>query len=133
MKHPKIPFLLAITTAGLLLYGCFLGPEREPCTGRLIVENPIPDTTVAVGDTLFIDLAYPPAFVSSEGNITYIPSIKQGSNYVNINKMENPNDNQRLSILLIIGESFGDAILELGANSGCLENSTTFNVTVTDP
>jgi hypothetical protein len=38
-----------------------------------------------------------------------------------------------LSILLIIGESVGDAILELGANSGCLENSTTFNVTVTDP
>jgi hypothetical protein len=48
-------------------------------------------------------------------------------------QMENPNDNQRLSILLIIGESVGEAILELEANSGCLENQTTINITVTDP
>jgi len=127
MKYLNILTLFALAIAGLLLYSC---TRSGPCEGLLRLENPIPDTTVAVGDTLFIDLVNPPVFVSSEGNITFIPSIKRGSNHININKMENPNDNQRLSILLIIGESVGDAVLELQAASGCLENQTTINITV---
>jgi len=127
MKHFNLPILFALAIAGLLLYSC---TRSGPCEGSLRLENPIPDTTVAVGDTLFIDLANPPVFVSSEGQISYIPSVMQGQMNVDVIQMENPNDNQRLSILLIIGESVGEAILELEANSACLENQTTFNVTV---
>lgn len=132
MKHPKIPFLLAITTAGLLLYGCFLGPEREPCTGRLILENPIPDTTVAVGDTLFIDLAYPPAFVSSEGRVSYFPSLNSGFFNVDVNRISNPNDGGKVTLLRIIGREIGEGILQLEAKSGCLENQTMITINVTE-
>ena len=132
MKYPNLPFLVAIATGALLLYGCILGPEikDEPCTGRLVLENPIPDTTVAVGDTLFIDLAEPPVFVSSEERISYLPSVKQRQKRVHVNLIPNSNNNERLTILTITGESVGKVMAELMASSGCLENSTTFNITV---
>lgn len=133
LKYPKIPFLLAIATATLLLYGCFLGPEREPCTGRLILENPISDTTVAVGDTLFIDLSNPPVFVSSEGRVSYDSQVLTGLSHVDLNFISNPNDDGYFSLFLIIGESVGKPTAELKAFSDCLENSTTFNITITEP
>ena len=133
MKHLNLPFLVAIATGALLLYGCILGPEikDEPCTGRLILENPIPDTTVAVGDTLFIDLAEPPVFVSSEGRrISYLPSVRQRQMRVHVNLIPNTNNDERLTKLTIKGGSVGKVMAELMASSGCLENSTTFNITV---
>lgn len=132
MKHLNLPILLAIATAALLLYGCILGPEREPCTGRLILENPIPDTTVAVGDTLFIDLANPPVFVSTEGTVTYSPNQRSGFLNINVNRIANPDDNDELTLLRIIGKEMGEAILQLEANSGCLENQTTITINVTE-
>ena len=133
MKYSKTPILFAIATATLLLYGCFLGPEREPCTGRLTLENPIPDTTVAVGDTLFIDLANPPVFVSSEGRVAYDFMEVTGSTNIDLNRMENPNDDGNFTLLIVIGLAQGEAIAEVTGKDGCLENSTTFNVSVTEP
>jgi len=130
MKNLNLPILLAIATAALLLYGCLLGPEREPCTGRLILENPIPDTTVAVGDTLFIDLANPPTFVSTEGRVTYATSVLQGSGNVDTNIKSNSNDNGNFTLLLVSGESEGEGLIEIRAFSECLENQTTINITV---
>jgi hypothetical protein len=131
LKYFKILFLFAITTTVLFLYGCQQGSVNEPCNERITLENAIPATTVAVGDTLFIDLTNPPMFVSSEGNVTYTSSIKQGSNLVNINILENTDDNQRLSILSIIGKSVGESVLELQADSGCIEDQTTIDITIT--
>jgi hypothetical protein len=132
MKNLNLPILLAIATAALLLYGCLLGPEREPCTGRLILENPIPDTTVAIGDTLFIDLATPPVFVSSEGRVSYSLNRIQGNTNIRVNLIDNPNDGNKNTLFLIAGINQGESIIELGANSGCLENSVTFNITTTE-
>jgi hypothetical protein len=114
----------------MILYGCFLGPEREPCTGRLVLENPIPDTTVAVGDTLFIDLANPPVFVSTEGEITYSYSVITSGLYINPAIVANPDDNNNFTNLMIIGLKKGKATTELKAVDGCLENSIKFNTTV---
>ena len=132
MKYSKTPILFAIATATLLLYGCFLGPEREQCTGRLILENAIPDTTVAVGDTLFIDLANPPVFVSSEGEVTYLfQALTNGTN-IDLNRMENANDDGKFTLLIVIGLARGETRAEVTGKDGCLENSTTFDITITE-
>lgn len=135
MKHLNPPSLLAITTATLLLSGCILGPElkEEPCTELITVENPIPDTTVAVGDTLLIDLVKPPVFISSGGrSISYQTSVRQREKRVHVNLIPNSNDNERLTKLTIRGESVGKVMGELMASSGCRENSTTFNIAITE-
>lgn len=116
----------------LLLFGC-LGPERGPCTGSLTLEDPIPDTTVAVGDTLFIDLANPPLFVSSEGRVSYSVNSIQGVTNIRANLIDNPNDGNKNTLFLIAGINQGESILELVANSDCLENNTTLNLTITEP
>lgn len=83
-----------------------------------------------MGDTLFIDLANPPVFVSSEGRISYLPVLQSGYLNVDVNKVANSEDNGRLSIHRIIGREVGDAVLALQASSECLENQTTINITV---
>jgi len=121
--------LLAIATTGLLLIGC-LGPEIGPCTGSLTIENPLPDNSVSVEDTLFVDLANPPVFVSSEGEITYSYSVITGGRYINPAIVANPGDNNKFTNLMIIGLTKGKATTELKAVDGCLENSIRFNTTV---
>lgn len=136
MKHLNLPLLLAIAAAALLLYGCILGPElkEEPCTDSLRVENPIPDTTVEVGDTLLIDLVNPPVFVSSEDRrMSYQTSVRQRQKRVHLNLISNSDENERFSNLTITGESAGKVMAEIMASSSCDGNSTTFNVTVTEP
>lgn len=124
MKHLNLPTLFALAIAGLLLYSC---TRSGPCEGSLRLENPIPDTTVAVGDTLFIDLANPPVFVSSEGKVSYDYTIVSGVTNSNMNLIGDTG-----SILTIIGRSSGESILEVRAISGCLENSQVLTITITD-
>lgn len=95
--------------------------------------NPIPDVTVAVGDTVHIDLANPPVFVSSGGRVSYDFGLQSGLLNVDLNRMPNPKDNGKYTLLLVIGERKGTAIAELRAISGCLENATFFNIIVTEP
>ena len=126
---------LLATAIVLLVAGCniFGTGQSGRCEGSLTLEHPIPDTTVAVGDTLFIDLANPPVFVSSKSEISYAFEVLTGLSHVDLNRMENPNDGGNFSLLLIIGEAKGEARAELQANSSCLENSLTFNIIVTEP
>lgn len=122
--------LLPIIVLSFYLISC---TQSGPCEGSLILENPIPDTTVALGDTLFIDLTDPPVFVSSEGRVSYDSEVLTGLSHVDLNFISNLNDNGDFSLFLIIGESTGEAIAELKATDGCLENSLNFNITVTEP
>ena len=71
MKRTLLITTLLIATA-VLLSNC---TADGPCEGSLTLENPIPDVTVAVGDTVFIDLADPPVFVSSEGRVFVFTSF----------------------------------------------------------
>lgn len=127
-RTPLILFLLLATA--VLLSTC---TQSGPCEGSLTLENPIPDTTVAVGDTLFIDLTDPPVFVSLEGRVSYSFGVLSGLSNVDLNRMANPNDDGNYTLFLVIGEAEGEAIAELRAKNGCLENSLTFNITVTEP
>ena len=138
MKYPTLFFLIAIATAALLFYGCLLGPElkEEPCTVLLTVENPIPDTNVTVGDTLFVDLNNPPVFVSTANRrISYHSSVRQREKRVGLKLIADSNENQseELTTIQIVGQSVGRVSTEITASSSCHENSTTFNITVTDP
>lgn len=136
IKHPTLPILLAIASAALFLSGCFLGPElqEEPCTDLLTIENPIPDATVAAGDTLLIDLVNPPVFVSSEGRrISYQTSVRQRQERVHLNLISNSIENEIFAHLTIKGESVGKVMAEIVASTSCDGNSTTFNITVTNP
>lgn len=126
-------FLLMFIGVALLLNNC---TQEGVCEGSLTLENPIPDTTVAVGDTLFIDLANPPVFVSSEGMITYDYLIVGGTHSggtlnADLSIIENANDEGNFTLLLVIGEAEGEAVAELRPKDGCLENSTTFNILIT--
>ena len=131
MKQFNLPILLAIATASLLLYGCILGPERGSCEGSLTLENPIPDTTVAVGDTLLIDLTNPPVFVSSKGRVSYSYSILTGIQNVDLSVIADPNDAEG-RLLIIVGETTGEAMVEILASSGCLENSQKLDINIID-
>lgn len=126
MKHLNLSFLFALAIAGLLLYSC---TRSGPCEGALRLENPIPDTTVAVGDTLFIDLADPPVFVSSEGRVSYSYSILTGIQNVDLSVIADPNDAEG-RLLIIVGETIGEAMIEILASSGCLENSQKLNLNI---
>ncbi len=123
MKKTLLLPLFLISIA-LWLANC---TQSGPCTGSLTLENPIPDITVAVGDTVLIDLTNPPVFVSTEGRVSY--SLDQLSGYIAISTSityslygENP-------LLRIEGLDSGDAIIELRASSECLENHTTIKIT----
>jgi hypothetical protein len=98
MKQAPLILFLLLATA-VLLSNC---TQSGPCEGSLTLENPLPDTTVAVGDTLFIDLTDPPVFVSSEGEVTYDYSIESGVTNSNMNLIGNKG-----SILTITGRAVG--------------------------
>lgn len=107
--------------------------QAGPCDGYLKLVNPLPDTTVVVQDTLFIDLANPPVFESSNGLVSTYDFIElNGSRNISLNRMTNSNDGGRLTILVVAGLSIGNATVQLKAYSKCLENSTTFTVSVVD-
>ncbi|SMO94190.1 hypothetical protein [Gracilimonas mengyeensis] len=127
MKRTPLILFLLLAPVVLLLQNC---SQSGPCKGSLTLENPIPDTTVAVGDTLFIDLTDPPVFVSSKGRVSYSFDVISGLRNIDLNRLANPNDRGDYTLFIIIGESVGEAIAELRAGSGCLENETTFNVNV---
>ncbi|MAO64411.1 MAG: hypothetical protein CL666_05380 [Balneola sp.] len=128
MKRTPLILLLLLATA-VLLSNC---TQSGPCEGSLILENPIPDTTVAVGDTLFIDLTNPPVFVSSEGRISYHFNGIQGATNIRLNLVDNPNDDDKNTLFLIYGLNQGESILELKASSSCLENSQLLKITITE-
>jgi hypothetical protein len=118
-------FTLLIIT---LLASC---SAEGPCKGTLVLTNPISDVTVAVGDTVFIDLSNPPVFVSSKGRVSYFYNIKAGVLDVNLNVRENPINENSLE-LEIVGRRVGVAIVELLASASCMENSYIFNITITE-
>jgi hypothetical protein len=118
-----LPYLVLVIT---LLASC----SEKPCEGTLVLTNPIPDVTVAVGDTVYIDLANPPVFVSSEGRVSYDYQVYIGTLNANLNMTKNASDNNNFTLLLVIGRSVGVAVAELLPNDGCLENKTTFNINI---
>jgi hypothetical protein len=122
-----IRYISYITISVFLFLAC---TQAGPCEGSLVLENPIPDTTVAVGDTLFIDLTDPPVFVSSEGEVTYFYSIVSGVSYVNPSIITEHNNGSKSDYLQIIGRVLGDSIVELQASSDCLENSQLLTINV---
>jgi len=132
MKLKYISLIVPAITV-FVMSGCnlFSTTQEGPCEGSLTLENPIPDTTVAVGDTVAIDLTNPPVFKSTKNDISYSFSGLQGITRIRLNLVDNPNDNNKNSLLLIRGISKGDVRIELIALSECLENTTTINITVT--
>ncbi len=125
-KHLHIAVAIFIIA---LLASC--GDDR--CEGSLIVVNTIPDITMAVGDTVYIDLTTPRVFESPPNNaISYAVSPLSGFGIVQVLQMqnENENDNERATIIRIIGKSSGNAKVLVEAGTGCLVNETTFNITV---
>jgi hypothetical protein len=123
-KHLHIALAIFIIA---LLASC--GDDR--CEGSLTVVNTIPDITVAVGDTVYVDLTNPRIFERPPNNaISYAVSQLSGFLLVQVLQMQNANDNERATLIRIIGKSSGDAKMLVEAGAGCLVNETTFNITV---
>jgi len=134
-----LPVLLlcSMVLAGLLLFSkC--QTERSGCEGKIVVQNPIPDTTLyAGGDSLMIDLVgNPPVFVQTahkgmsftaqftdlEGQLVVFPTMQS-----------NPKTNQG-SILKVVPYNVGKAIVYVTAKDGCIDykEGLSFKVTVID-
>lgn len=129
MKTKKA-VLIAILPISLLVF-LLLNSSCDPiCEGYLRVINPIPDTTLVVGDTLFIDLTDPPVFKSSEDRIDYWYNVLDGNFYSDLSIYTGYNKEDKIDSLQIIGRSPGKSIVKLIGVSDCLENSTTFTVNV---
>lgn len=132
MLHYKAlyPLLILSLVVGITGWSC---TQEGLCEGTLVVENPIEDITMSVGETLFIDLINPPVFVSSEGCIVYDMSNLTGIGIIDVNLEKNPDDNEQLSMLKINTIKEGEAIIKLSAYCGCLENQFNFEVTSIKP
>ena len=123
-KHLHIAIAVFIIA---LLASC--GDDR--CEGSLTVVNTIPDITMAVGDTVYVDLTNPRIFERPPDDaIAYRITRLYGVEFVKFNILTNPNNNNRLSIIEIIGRSAGEAMQKVEAGAGCLQNETTFKITV---
>ena len=116
-------FIVAASVILLLVYNC---TADGPCEGYLRVVNPIPDTTVVVGDTLFIDLADPFVFESSKGNTSFLPAVTYGFRYLGVNAIYKGEE----TILLVIGKEKGNGEITVFASDDCLENKAIFKVSI---
>ena len=132
--------ILFIAAALLVSFGLFseCQTERSGCEGKIVVQNPIPDTTLyAHGDSLMIDLVgNPPVFVQTankqmvfdagstdlEGQLVVFPTMQS-----------NPKTNQG-SILKVVPYNVGKAIVYVTAKDGCIDykEGLSFKVTVID-
>lgn len=142
LKPKVIHILPALILSGIGIMSLFLFSKcdtaRSECEGNIVVQNPIPDTTLyAGGDSLMIDLVgSPPVFVQTankqmvfnarftglEGQLVVFPTIKL-----------NPNTGD-VSILKVVPYNTGKAIVYVTAKDGCIDywEGLSFNVTVID-
>jgi len=132
--------ILFIAAALLVSFGLFseCQTERSGCEGNIVVQNPIPDTTLyAGGDSLMIDLVgNPPVFIQTahkhisftatstdlDGQLVVFPTIKLNQN------------TGEVSLLKVVPYNVGKAIVTVRAEDGCIDywESNTFEVTVID-
>lgn len=122
-KHLHIALAIFIIA---ILASC----SEDLCEGTLVLTNPISNVTLAVGDTVYIDLSNPPVFVSSKGIVSYDYTILAGVENVDLNIIARNNLGNYTSRLEIASRNTGGAIVNLHARSGCLENYTLLNITV---
>lgn len=102
-----------------------------PCEGSLTVARTIPGITMALGDTVYVDLTNPRIFERPPDNaISYSGTPLYGFEHVKVALIKNKNDNDHLSMFEITGRSIGEAQFLILAGAGCLENSTPLNITV---
>lgn len=140
MKSTDVKFSAFLKVAcpvllvSLMLSGCYPSSREGRCEGEIRVKRTIPDTTLAVGDTIYIDLTDPRIFVKPPDNvISYSRIIIYGSDVVGVGRRDNPNDTTEnpYSLFKIYGQKKGEALIQIDASHGCLENNTRFKVTVT--
>lgn len=132
-------YFASILLAPLLLFFSSCGNERVGCTGQIIVENPIPDTTLYLGGESFIrDVSQSPVVFKHTENTPFniqILSTDVGDNGFIVETERRRSDaTDRLHVIVIKPNSEGEAYVEITASDGCEGNteSTGFNVTVVD-
>ncbi len=127
---PPMPKHLHIAIA-VFIIAILASCGDESCEGSLTVINTIPDITMAVGDTVYVDLTNPRVFQKPPDNaIAYTVTLIYGFGLVRLTTLQNENDNGRSSYIRIIGKSLGEVKIQVEAGAGCLQNETTFKITV---
>lgn len=129
MKHVA---LTAIVVA-LISTACIF-PETNPCTGFINIVGTIPDTTVVIGDTLYIDLTDPPLFQDSQGrpvSFNLPTKLGTGTLHVKVHLVPNPDDEDKRSLLEIVGLSTGENLYQIqGVSASCSEKNIELKITV---
>ena len=115
----------------VLIAGCYGLNREDECEGYLRVVNPLPDTTMAVGDTLKLNINKLNVFeVSGDRDLGYTVQSIYGSDVVLFYGIKNPSDDNRVTLFILVAQKEGEALKDLVATSGCLENKDRFKVTV---
>lgn len=134
MRIRKLSFgVLLISTSLIFFTSC--GNERVGCEGEIVVENPIPDTTLYVGGEDFMrDLGKPPVvFRQTENQDITIQDVKGDIDIVSI-RLEESSSSGDLDVIKIHPKRVGQTEIEIIAIDNCPDGgtTTTFKVTVKD-
>lgn len=106
---------------------------RSECGGQIVVENPIPGTTLYVnGGPFFRDLfAEPVVLQQTEGQIIVILVLAEEGTIVSGNRARS-SVTGRLNAVEVIPHKAGTTEVKIWAEDKCSQIETTFNVTVLD-
>lgn len=131
----SIPPLLIILAFNIFLLLTACGHERIGCEGEIIVQNPIPDTTLYVGGEPFIrDLnASPRVFVHTAAEIKNYTAI-EGDQLIAEVSMEESEITGNLDVVVVKAVSEGETYVEVTAIDACPDGGAviSFQVTVRD-
>lgn len=132
MRIRKLSFgVLLISTSLIFFTSC--GNERVGCEGEIVVENPIPDTTLYVGgEPFFMDLFAPPVVLrQTEGKNIVTTFLVDDLSIIEASR-ERSTKTGRLNALKITPLKEGSTTVRIQADDGCGQIETSFNVTVLD-
>lgn len=127
----NIIYVLSLFFGACFLVSC--ETWRDICTGEIVIENPIPDTTLYIGGEPFRRdvFADPVVLRHTDNRIISIlvladdPTIVQAGRKIN-------SETQRASVIEAIPKKAGETIVTITAGDDCETIQISFNVAVID-
>jgi len=132
-KRYKKPIGAALSTMVLLFVLSSCETWHQDCTGQIIVENPMADTTLYVGGEPFLRDIFeaPEVFKHTENKDLTIMDLIGDTDFVALNIVENPST-KSLDIIKITGIKAEESIIRVVVGDNCSDEGafTEFRVVV---
>ena len=132
MRLFKLLLLTLLTCFGLFIVSS-CETWRSQCGGEIIVENPIPDTTLYVdAEPFFRDLFAPPVVLNQTNNKIVVTTLLVDDLSIVNASIERSATTGRLNAIKIEPLKEGKTTVQILADDGCEQIETSFKVTVLD-